>query len=427
MIRLIVSALLAALFFSACSSHSEAAPEAVKDVPMYVDENTLVLFAMDAQNQHKSAEAVGYYDLLYKRTQDKIYRDHAMSALMSGGYYNDVVTRLDARTKAGETLSQNDRRYLIVALLGKKDLVRAEKEALALVAQEKTEQNYMMLAEVYRGEQEPVKMLATLEKAYELNYSEDVLDKIAVVIYTKMNSPYEAIGRIERHIENFGYSLLLTKRLAAFYADQHDEAGLLWTYPHLYKLEPTQENADVLIQLYWNANKIQELTEFLEKSGRNEDLLLKLYSSKKQFVKAMAMAEKLYEESGDLDYLGQKAIYQYEAAKNKKEKKLIDSVIKDLTKVVAVKEEGYYLNYLGYSMIENDRDIDAGIAYVKRALAIEPDSGYFIDSLAWGYYKKGQCKEAKRQMEKVVKLLGADDPEVKAHLKAINTCIKRKK
>jgi len=394
---------------------------------MYVDENTLVLFALDAQNHHRSAEAVGYYDLLFRKTGDKIYQDHAMSALMNGHYYSDVVRRLERRRQAGEILSENDRRYLIVALLSKNDLEAAKKEALSLLKEYKNEKNYLLLAEVYRSEKDYISMLATLEEAYALNYDEEVLDQIAVTIYNNMNSPYEAIGRIERHCKNFGYSPQLTKRLILFYRDQGDVEGLLKSTLQLYKLEPTQESADIIIQLYWSMNKIPELIEFLEESGRNDELLLKLYSSEKAFKKAIPLAEKLYEETGDLDYLGQKAIYEYEAAGEPKKKELIESIIRDLKRVVEVKEEGYYLNYLGYCMIDHDRDIDEGIAYIKRALAIEPESGYFIDSLAWGYYKKGECEKARSLMDKVIKLLGADDPEVKAHVKAINKCLKGKK
>lgn len=427
MYRAIAISLLAWVLFSGCSTHQGETPVTVKQEPMYVDENTLVLFALDAQNHHRSAEAVGYYDLLYKKTGDKIYQDHAMSALMSGRYYNDVVRRLEQRRQAGEVLSENDLRYLIVALLAKNDLDRAKQEALALVKQSKVEKNYLVLAEVYRSEKDYISMLATLEEAYALNYDEEVLDKIAVTIYNNMNSPYEAIGRIERHCKNFGYSPLLTKRLVLFYQDQRDEEGLLKSSLQLYKLEPTQERADIIIQLYWNMNKIPELIRFLEVSGGNDDLLLKLYSSTKAFDKAIPLASRLYDKTGDLDYLGQKAIYQYEAKKGKKEGPFIDSIVQDLKKVVAVKEEGYYLNYLGYCMIEHDRDIDEGIGYINRALAIEPDSGYFIDSLAWGYYKKGECQKAAVLMKKVVDLLGADDPEVKDHVKAINKCLKGKK
>jgi len=426
MYKVLVVALTALALFNGCSSHTDSAAVAPKQAPMYVDENTLVLFAFDAQNRNNSAEAVGYYDLLYKRTEDKIYQDHAMSALMKGRYYNDVISRLDKRRQNGEALSDENLRYLVVALLAKNSIENAKKEALALVEKSPIEQNYLILAEVYLAEKEYINALATLEEAYQLNYSEKVLDKIVVIIYGNMNAPYQAIARIEEHSKNLGYSLLLTRRLVAFYGDQRDEAGLLKYYPHLYDLDPTEENANILIQLYWNAKRAPELIQFLERTHSNDELLLKLYASDQVYVKAIVLSEKLYEETGDIDYLGQKAIFQYEAAEKKDDKKLLDNVIGDLTKVVLVKEEGYYLNYLGYCMIEHDRNVTLGIDYVKRALEIEPDSGYFIDSLAWGYYKQGKCHKADVLMKQVVELLGPDDEEVKAHLKAINKCMKRK-
>ena len=425
MYKVLLSSLLVLTVFSGCSTHSASETAVQSQEPMYVDENTLILFAFDAQNRNNSAEAVGYYDLLYNKTQDKVYQDHATSALMKGRYYNDVVSRLSERRQNGEKLSEENIRYLIVAFLAKNDIASAKKEALGLLEQSPTEKNYLLLSEVYLAEKDYMKALATLEEAYQLNYSEKVLDKLSFIIYRNMNRPYEAIGRIEQHSKNLGYSLLLTKRMVGYYGDQRDEAGLLKSYPKLYELEPTEYNANVLIQLYWNAEKILELTQFLERTNSNDELLLKIYVSDKVYNKAASLSQKLYEETGEIDYLGQKAIYLYEGAANR-DTKLVDSVIGDLTEVVKVKEEGHYLNYLGYCMNEHERNITLGVEYVKRALAIEPDSGYFIDSRAWGYYKQGECQKAGELMQRVVELMGADDKEVQDHIKAINKCIKRK-
>ena len=427
MYKVLLVAALSLMAFQGCSTQSAPSAAAVEHEPMYIDENTLVLFALDAQAQNRFAETVGYFDLLYKRTKDPIYRDKAMEALIHGRYYNDVIARLEARRSAGASLSEQELRYLVVAYLAKKAYVKAEKEAQSLVKMDENEENLVVLAEVYRVQKDYLKMLAALERAYQLNYSEEVLDKIVVTLYANMQKPYEAIGRINAHNKNLGYSLLLSKRLALFYRDQGDVQGLLDIYPKLYEMEPTKEHADVIIQLYWSEQKIPELVTFLEKSHANDELLLKIYSSQKEFEKAIPLAQKLYEAHGDLDFLAQKAIFMYESAKNRSDPKLLDSVIRDLKEVVAIKEEGYYLNYLGYCMIEHDRNVSEGISYVKRALATEPDSGYFIDSLAWGYYKEGKCEEADALMRKVVELLGADDPEVKAHVEAINRCLKGSK
>ena len=427
MYRLLLTALIAVAVFDGCSSHEDIPALKVTQEPMYVDENTLILFALDAQNHHEFGKAVGYYDLLYSKTEDPLYREEGLKALMQGRYYKDVVKRLQTRETKGETLSEMERYYLIVSLIKIKAFESAEKEAKSLTVDFPVEKSYLLLAEVYIKQKDYISALAALEDGYKINYSEQVLDQIAVVLYNYMKSPYEAISRIEQHIKTFGYSLMLTKRLVAFYGDQRDEAGLLATYPHLYALEPTKANGDVVVQLYWNAKKMIELISFLEKSGVNDELLLKLYTEDKNFKKAIPLAQKLYEESGDLDYLGQKAIFEYESASGRVQGKLLDSIINDLTKVVKVKEEGYYLNYLGYCLIDHDRDISKGIEYVKRALKVEPDSGYFIDSLAWGYYKQGRCEEAMTLMQRVVEQLGKDDPEVKAHLKAINSCLKKEK
>jgi tetratricopeptide (TPR) repeat protein len=259
MYKVLLLPLLAFIVFSGCSTHDPLETTVKQqEEPMYVDENTLVLFAFDAQNRNNSAEAVGYYDLLFEKTKDEIYRDHAMSALMKGRYYNDVIVRLNDRRQNGEELTEESLRYLIVALLAKKEIDTAKKEALGLVEKSPTELNYLMLAEVYLAENDYIKALGALEEAYQLNYSEKALDKIAVIIYTNMNNPYQAIARIEEHSKNLGYSLLLTKRLIAFYGAQQDEEGLLNNYPKLYDIEPTEYNAGILIQLYWNAQKVPE-------------------------------------------------------------------------------------------------------------------------------------------------------------------------
>jgi len=71
--------------------------------------------------------------------------------------------------------------------------------------------------------------------------------------------------------------------------------------------------------------------------------------------------------------------------------------------------------------------VDEGISYVKRALELEPESPFYIDSLAWGYYKQGRCEEALEMMFEVEEMLGKEDEEVQNHIKAIQECIKRNK
>lgn len=72
-------------------------------------------------------------------------------------------------------------------------------------------------------------------------------------------------------------------------------------------------------------------------------------------------------------------------------------------------------NYLAYMWAENDMKLDLAKTYVLRALEDRPDSGAFIDTLGWIYYKKGRYEDAYREIRRALELL-PDDPEILDHL-----------
>jgi Flp pilus assembly protein TadD len=73
------------------------------------------------------------------------------------------------------------------------------------------------------------------------------------------------------------------------------------------------------------------------------------------------------------------------------------------------------LNYLGYSLIERGEKLDEALAMIEKAVATEPESGYIVDSLAWGLFKLGRYAEAVEPMERA-SLLEPVDPIVTDHL-----------
>lgn len=73
------------------------------------------------------------------------------------------------------------------------------------------------------------------------------------------------------------------------------------------------------------------------------------------------------------------------------------------------------LNYLGYSMVEQQRNLDEALDMIERAVAASPQSGYIVDSLGWVLYRLGRYDEAVEHMERAVELL-AVDPVVNDHL-----------
>lgn len=64
------------------------------------------------------------------------------------------------------------------------------------------------------------------------------------------------------------------------------------------------------------------------------------------------------------------------------------------------------LNYLGYSLVDRNENLDEALKLIQRAVELRPDDGYILDSLAWAYYRLGRYDEAVAPMERAVKRHG---------------------
>ena len=73
------------------------------------------------------------------------------------------------------------------------------------------------------------------------------------------------------------------------------------------------------------------------------------------------------------------------------------------------------LNYLGYSWIDQSRNLKQGLALIEKAVRQKPDDGYIVDSLGWAYYRLGNFKEAVKHLERAVELR-PEDPVLNDHL-----------
>jgi tetratricopeptide (TPR) repeat protein len=89
-------------------------------------------------------------------------------------------------------------------------------------------------------------------------------------------------------------------------------------------------------------------------------------------------------------------------------------------------EQPQVLNYLGYSMVEQGRNLDEALEMIERAVTASPDSGYIVDSLGWVLYRLGRYDEAVGHMERAVELL-AVDPVVNDHLGDVYWAVGRRR
>lgn len=66
------------------------------------------------------------------------------------------------------------------------------------------------------------------------------------------------------------------------------------------------------------------------------------------------------------------------------------------------------LNYLGYSYVDRNENLDEALAMIETAVAKVPDDGAITDSLGWALYRLGRYAEAVEPMEKAAALMAAD-------------------
>ncbi len=73
------------------------------------------------------------------------------------------------------------------------------------------------------------------------------------------------------------------------------------------------------------------------------------------------------------------------------------------------------LNYLGYMLADRGTRLDEALGYIRRAVALDPQNGAYLDSLGWAYYKMGNYDLAEENLRRASEKIGTD-PTVHDHL-----------
>lgn len=78
-------------------------------------------------------------------------------------------------------------------------------------------------------------------------------------------------------------------------------------------------------------------------------------------------------------------------------------------------EQASVLNYLGYSWVDQNMNIGEAMQLIKKAVALKPNDGYYVDSLGWAYYRLRDYPRAAEHLERAVELQ-PQDPIINDHL-----------
>ncbi len=382
------------IFLSACSSLNAGVTQAKSsNQKSFAAEDVYIIFALRAEELRDNQAALKFFDILYKKSGKKEYLYKALAHQIVLKQYQQVLQRISK-----------------VSTDSSDDLKLTRLKAIALYQLKK----YKLALKYF-------------EIIYGKTYDEKILDKISVLLFVNFHQQEEAIAKLETHSRMRGCSEIICKRLISFYASANDIDGILSTYLRMYAKNKDELVAKKILQIYAYQKEYQPMIAFLEKYEIEPETLLEIYGVTKEYAKAYKLAAKLYKSSGNINYLGQSAVFEYESTSKKNDTKVLQSVVQKLETVVEKTKNPLYENYFGYVLIDHEIDVKKGMAYIQNALQAKPDSGYYLDSLAWGYYKLHQCEKAKKIMDRVVTLEGGNDPEVINHVQIIDKCLNLKK
>jgi tetratricopeptide (TPR) repeat protein len=83
-----------------------------------------------------------------------------------------------------------------------------------------------------------------------------------------------------------------------------------------------------------------------------------------------------------------------------KQKKFAESEAVFRQLITKEPENAAALNYLGYMLAERGERLTESVDYIKRALAIDPENGSYLDSIGWAYYKDGKLDLAVEHLKR---------------------------
>ena len=341
MYKISVLIFIFSIVFSGCvATEPQATPDLVEKVKptlhkkAFEEEDTLIMFALRTEELRDFKSASEIFDTLYVKSNKKEYLYRSLQNYLFLKENDTVIQRVDYVTQ-GTLEDFILLRLKIVALIQSGKYDEAEKLAIVLVQKSQVVEDYILVSDIYTAKQEFDIALKYLESAYVQDYNEKILDRMSIILYVNLKRKKDAIAHLETHTRIHGCSILICKRLIGIYSNEDNIEGLLSAYLRYYRIDTKPEVAKQIVQLYGYKKEYNKLMLFLEDSKSDHKTLLQLYLSTKNYEKAFPLAMTIYKETGEVKYLGESVIYEYESKAEKSDKgKSINAVIKIKTSLL---------------------------------------------------------------------------------------------
>lgn len=368
-----------------------------------------------------------YYSKLYKATNKDEYLLKEILTAYNAGAVTQHLSDLELYVQ-DHPMNLQAKRLLITFYLNKSEYENAKRVGKLLITQSSEAVDFELIANPYVYTNEFEEAIRLLSQAYNKTFNDIILLKITSLMVNKLRDVDGAVNRLENHIATQGCSEKVCLQLAEIYTQQQNVEKLIPLYKSLYELTGKKSYADRLVDAYIFTKKYDDAILFAKTSSKDNELLFALYIDKKDYSGADRVAESLWKSTKDPKWKAESAMALFESSHNGNDKEMLKEVVKRFEEALShgVKNS-VFLNYYGYILIDKDIDVSKGIEVVKKALLTEPENSYYLDSLAWGYYKINHCDEAYTLMQKVVELEGLEEKEIVEHWDVISQkCNKEK-
>lgn len=170
-------------------------------------------------------------------------------------------------------------------------------------------------------------------------------------------------------------------------------------------------------------NQAKNILEQLRKqhSESKEFYLLQIYFLEQQGLYPQALKwvdSALKKWSKDKEILYRKGVILENLKQRKEALKVMEYIIS------LYPEYDPALNFVGYSLAEEGKDLSRAKVLVETALKADPENGYYLDSLAWVYFKMGDFKKAWQYIQEAITHT-QDDPTIWEHYGDIALTLKK--
>lgn len=366
-----------------------------------------------------------FYKKLYDTTGKDAYLLKELKTALYSGVTSENISKLKGYiSKHPKNLLA--KRLILTSYIYAKRYEEAKEMTSSLLSQSQEARDFELSATPYIFTKDYNRAVELLKDAYNKSYNENILLKTTTILVNYLRDTSQAISLLENHRLNKQCSQKICSQLISIYFQQNDIEKIVPIYKSLYRSTRKEKYAEKVVEGYLHLKDYGSAIEFLKKEYNNPEMLYSLYIESKSFDKADKLSRKLIKETKEPKWYAESAMVLYESTTNKDDKAMLKEVINrfEIAMKMGIKNT-VYLNYYGYLLIDKNIDIKKGIRVIKKALEEQPENSAYLDSLALGYYKLGDCKESLNIMTKVIKIEGLKEEEIRNHWDLISTKCKK--